>query len=69
MGSIFFHGLRGTCLLATLASAGLWARTYYVSDTYVRPVRNGTSGFAMVASRAVQTAPGQIFYQERTAVM
>ena len=69
MPSILFPTLRATCLVAALASAGLWVRSYFAVDQYTWPVRCGTSGFESVVSRTVQTSPGQLFFQERTALM
>ena len=68
MGSIFFHALRGTCLLAALACGGLWVRSYSVSDNYIWPVQS-PSGFQRIDSRSLQTTSGRLFFQERTALM
>ena len=69
MPSILFPTVRASCLIAALASAGLWVRTHFTVDQYTWPVRNGNSGFESVVSRTVQTSPGQLFFQERTALM
>ena len=70
MGSMFFHALRGTCLLATLASAGLWVRSFYVSDCYNwRPRLSVGAGFERVESRTVLTSPGHLVFQERSGLM
>lgn len=69
MATILFPTLRACCLVTALASAGLWVRSYFVTDHYTWPVRDGTPGFEMIHSRAVQTSPGRLFFQERTAVM
>ena len=69
MASMLFPALRGVCLLAGLATAGLWARSYFVADHYLWPVKPGTPAFALVDSRALFTAPGRLVFQERSALM
>ena len=69
MPSMLFPTLRATCLIAAMASAGLWVRSYFTVDQYTWPVSFDTPGFDRVASRTVQTAPGRLFFQERTALM
>jgi hypothetical protein len=64
--SPIFHGL---CLLAAVATSGLWARSYFVADQYIWPVRSGGGGFEMIDSRSVMTTPGRLVFQERTALM
>ena len=66
---MFFHALRGTCLLAALAAAGLWGRSHYTSDVYTWPVRGGGDGLERVHSRIVQTTPGKLLFQERSGIM
>ena len=69
MATMLFPTLRACCLVTALASAGLWVRSYFVIDQYTWPVSCSAPGFERVYSRAVQTSPGQLFFQERTALM
>ena len=69
MTTLLFPTLRACCLVTALASAGLWVRSYFATDQYTWPVSFDTPGFDRVASRTVQTAPGRLFFQERTALM
>jgi hypothetical protein len=61
--------LRGTCLVAAIATAALWARSYFVSDHYLWPARRPPAGGALIESRAVYTAPGRFVFHERTLFM
>ena len=69
MTTMLFHTLRGGCLVAALASAGLWVRSYFAIDQYTWPVRGDSPGFEMIDSRTVQTSPGRLIFQDRTALM
>ena len=69
MTTLLFPTLRACFLLTALASAGLWVRSHFVTDQYTWPVRCGTAGFNLIDSRTVQTSPGRLFFQERTALM
>lgn len=69
MRTMLFRDLRGVCLVAALATAGLWARSLYVADQYVWSVRSSRPGFERVDSRALETIPGRIVFRERTALM
>ena len=66
MRTIISYALRGVCLLAALASAGLWTRSQYVSDHYLWA---GPTNSPLIDSRAVFTAPGRIVFQERSPFM
>ena len=69
MGNVLLPAVRCASLLAALASIGLWARSYFVTDHFIWRVRSATAGFELIDSRAVQTVPGRLVFQERTALM
>jgi hypothetical protein len=56
--------LCGACLAGALATAGLWARSQWVTDEYNWPAEPGE---ALVHSRAVFTTPGRVVFNERCA--
>jgi hypothetical protein len=66
MTTLLSRALRAACLLAALASAGLWTRSHFVSDHYLWP---GPTRSPLIDSRALFTAPGRLVFQERTAFM
>ena len=69
MRSLLNPTLHGLCLLAAISSSGLWARSYFVADQYTWTVQSARSGFHSIHSRAVQTTPGRLVFQDRTALM
>jgi hypothetical protein len=69
MRHILGPAIRAACLTLALSSAGLWARSHHVSDQYIWPVRAKGGGFERIDSRAIQTIPGRLIFQERTALM
>ena len=66
MQTTFLGALRCGCLVAALASAGLWTRSHFVSDHYLWP---GPTRSALIDSRAIFTSPGRLVFQERTTFM
>jgi hypothetical protein len=57
--------VRGACLLTALATAGLWSRSYFVADQYLRPFPLARP--ALVDSRVIATVPGGLVFYERSA--
>jgi hypothetical protein len=69
MQTMVIRALRGACLVTAVAAAGLWARSYFVSDQYMWPVKLPPSGGALVDSRAVLTTPGRFVIHDRSIFM
>ena len=69
MRTMFSRVLRGACLVAALATAGLWVRSQHAADQYVWRVDASPPGFELIDSRAIETVPGRVVFRERTALM
>ena len=69
MRNLVSSTLHGGCLLAVLATAGLWVRSHSVTDSYSWPVRAEGRGLERVCSRYLETSPGRLVFGERTALM
>jgi hypothetical protein len=69
MWSVLSCALRGTCLLAAVATAGLWVRSHSVTDSYRWRVRGEGRVFERVESRSVEANAGRLVFRERTVVM
>ena len=69
MRSMLIPTLRAACLLAAVATAGLWVRSHLIADQYTWPVTGGGGAFEPIDSRTIHTTPGRLIFQERTALM
>jgi hypothetical protein len=65
MSNVLSASLRAGCLLTVFAVAGLWGRSYFVTDQYLRPAR--TKLPALIDSRVLATVPGGLLFYERSA--
>lgn len=65
MGRLLLSTLRGVCLVAALAAAGLWARSYSTTDEYDWRVRPQANTPSLVYARAIATTPGRVMFYER----
>ena len=67
MRTIVYPVLRGLSFVAALATVGLWARSHFVIDRYLWPVRSASA--TLVDSRELFTTPGRLVFHERTLFM
>lgn len=67
MRTIVYPALRGLSFVAALATVGLWARSHFVIDRYIWPVRSASN--TLVDSRELFTTPGRLVFHERTLFM
>ena len=60
----------GVAIVVTLATIGLWVRSYYACDRFGWSVGPGrSSNFEFVVSRAIETTPGRIVLRDYTGFM
>ena len=64
MRTLVYSALRGMSFVAALATVGFWARSHFVTDRYVWPVRSARA--TLIDSRELFTAPGRLVFHERT---
>ena len=63
MLNVLSLAIRGACLVTAVATAGLWGRSYFVTDNVLWSVRPRPG--ALVDSRVVTTVPGALLFYER----
>ena len=64
MRTIVYAALRGMSFAAALATVGLWARSHFVTDRYMWPVRSARA--TLIDSPELVSAPGRLVFHERT---
>lgn len=66
---MLFPVMRGVCVLAALATVGLWVRSHYVTDGFLWSVAPNPKLGQLVHARTLFTAPGRLIFQERSPFM